>query len=86
MDLRYRLHEWAANRFKGVQYPKMRRIRRKPDWKPYGSSVIIEIDQNTSKARFSCIGRFVLFIYAMIIGSIGLVAIAFGCIVIASLL
>lgn len=85
MDLRDRIHEWAADHFKGIQYPRLRRIQRKPNWQPLGTNILIDVDHNTSKARISWLGRFVLSIYSLIIGLIGTVVVVCATIVLASL-
>ncbi|MCI4427761.1 MAG: hypothetical protein JHC40_01195 [Burkholderiales bacterium] len=55
MDFLYRAQEWLADRVSWVQYPNLRKVVRKPDWKPYRGNPFILTDENrtTDKARLS---------------------------------
>jgi len=79
MNFLYRLQEWLADRVRWVQYPDFRKISRKPDWQPYGSSVFVEVDQNSDKARLSFFGAIGLVVFSIIVGIIGLAVIGVGC-------
>jgi hypothetical protein len=43
-------------------------------WEPWGSSIFIEVDKNSDKARIGCLGKLILFIFSAAGLVIGLVA------------
>jgi hypothetical protein len=55
MDFLCRTQDWIADRVRRIQYPNLRNVVRKPDWKPYRGNPFILIDENrtTDKARLS---------------------------------
>ena len=72
---------WLADRIKWVQYPNINKVDKKPDWKRHGSSMFIESDQNSNKARLSFFGNIVLLFYGLIAGIIGLIVIGIGLVI-----
>jgi hypothetical protein len=67
MDFLYRAQEWLADRVRWIQYPNLRKVVRKPDWKPYRGNPFILIDENrtTDKVRLSWWAAFPLLLVSL---------------------
>lgn len=81
MNLRYRIHQWMADRVNFIQYPDVRRISDKQKWRPFESSPFIQVDETSGKARLSYAAQLTIFLYSMILMAIGLVILGVGVIV-----
>ena len=76
-----KVQEWLADRLSWVQYPNLRKVVRKPNWKPYRGNPFILTDENhtTDKARLSFFGAVVMFFAAIATLLLAVAALAVGC-------
>lgn len=68
MNFLFRAQEWLADRVRWVQYPNLRKVVRKPDWKPYRGNPFILTDENrtTDKARLSWMAAIPLLLVSLL--------------------
>ncbi|WP_369952197.1 hypothetical protein [Ralstonia syzygii] len=67
MNILDRTQEWLADRVSWVQYPNLRKVASKPDWKPYRGNPFILTDENhtTDKARLSWLAAIPLLLVSL---------------------
>ena len=56
-------------------------IKPKRDWKPYGSSIMIDVDRNSGDARLNWTGKFLMLMYVLILIPVALFMGGVACVI-----